>query len=188
MIKADQRFAALGIIPLSPVTIRTVVGVIGFTAATAVAAHLRIPLPFSPVPITLQTAVVLLAGATLGASGGAASQVLWICAGLLGLPVFAQGMGFVGPTVGYIIGFVPAAMIVGLAVRRGFRIHSAVLGMLAATAVIYICGVGGLVATTSLTWSAAWRVGVLPFVAGDLLKLAAALGLSRLTIPLVGRG
>ncbi len=187
MIKVRERLAIGSVTLVSPTAVRTAVGVMVFAGAMAAAAHMRIPLPFTPIPITLQTGVVLVAGATLGAGGGAASLVLWLGAGLLGAPVFAGGAGLAGPTAGYIIGFVPAAMVAGLATRRGFRTGRVLLGMLAATAVIYACGVAGLMITTGLSWPAALGMGVLPFLAGDVLKLAAALGLSRLSVPLWSR-
>ena len=187
MIKAREHLGVIGVASISSAAIRLGAGVVVFAVAMAVAAHIRIPLPFTPVPVTLQTGVVLLAGATLGIAGGAASQMLWICAGLLGALVFAGGPTLMGPTLGYIIGFVPAAMIVGLATRGGFRTWRVALSMVAATAIIYGCGVVGLVATTGVSWSAAVGVGVLPFLPGDALKLAGALGLSRLTIPLWSR-
>ena len=139
MIRVRERLALGDVVTVSPSAVRTAVGIVVFAAVTAVAAHVRIALPFTPVPITLQTGVVLLAGATLGAAGGAAGQVLWLGAGLLGAPVFTSGAGLAGPTAGYIIGFVPAAMVAGLATRGGFRIWRALLGMGAATAVIYSC-------------------------------------------------
>ena len=185
MIKVREHLGVIAVTSISSATVRLGVGMVVFAATMVVAAHVRIHLSFTPVPVTLQTGVVLLAGATLGVAGGVASQVLWICAGLLGAPVFAGAPTLTGPTLGYIIGFVPAAMVVGLAARGGFRIWHVALGMVAATAIIYGCGVVGLVVTTGLSWSAAVGVGVLPFLPGDALKLAGALGLSRLTIPLV---
>ncbi len=187
MIKVRERLAIGSVTLVSPTAVRTAVGVVVFAAAAAVAAHVRIPLPFTPVPITLQTCVVLLAGATLGAGGGAVSQALWLGAGLLGAPVFTSGAGLAGPTAGYIVGFVPAAMVAGLATHGGFRVWRALLGMLVATALIYACGVAGLMITTGLSFSAALGAGVWPFLPGDALKLAAALGLSRLTVPLWSR-
>ncbi len=185
MSKVREHLGVIGVASISPAAIRLGVGVVVFAMATAIAAQVRIHLPFTPVPVTLQTGVVLLAGATLGVAGGAVSQMLWICTALLGAPVLAGGAGLAGPTVGYIVGFVAAAVVVGLAARGGFRIGHVALGMLGATAVIYGCGVAGLVVTTGLSWPAAVGQGVLPFLPGDVLKLAGALGLSRLTIPLV---
>ena len=103
-----------------PLAARLAVGVglaTAFAGATAVSAHIRIPLPFTPVPLTLQTLVVLVAGGLLGARLGALSQLEYILLGLLGLPVFTTGT-LLGPTGGYIIGFVFAALVMGLAARR----------------------------------------------------------------------
>jgi len=175
MLTLRERLSSVSIAVPVPLAWRYATGIIVLAAASAVAAHIRIPLPFSPVPITLQTGVVLVAGATLGIAGGGASQMLYLAVGLLGAPVFAASGGLGGPTIGYLLGFVPAAMLVGWVARGG--------GMLAATALIYVCGVVGLVLMTGLGWSAAIATGVLPFLPGDLLKLAGALGVSRVTIP-----
>ena len=184
MLKTRQWVDKFSIELASPATTKVVVGVGLFAATMAVAAHIRIPLPFSPVPLTLQTAVVLLAGATLGAAGGAASQAAYILAGLAGLPVFAAGSGaLLGPTAGYIIGFIPAAALVGCASRGGFRLAALLPAMIAATIIIYAAGVAGLMILTGMGLKAAVVAGVAPFLAGDTLKMIAALGLSRFTIP-----
>ncbi len=183
MLSLRERLTAVTVALPTPLACRYATGIVVLAAASAVAAHIRIPLPFSPVPITLQTGVVLVAGATLGIAAGGASQMLYMAVGLLGTPVFAASAGLTGPTAGYLIGFVPAAMLVGWAARGGWRLPRLAGGMLAATALIYACGVVGLVFTTGIGWSAAVATGVLPFLPGDLLKLAAALAVSRVTIP-----
>ncbi len=109
--------------------------------------------------------------------------MLYLALGLLGAPIFAVSGGLAGPTVGYLLGFVPAAMLVGWAARRGWQLPRLAGAMVLATALIYTCGVVGLVLTTGIGWSAAVATGVLPFLPGDLLKLAGALGVSRVTIP-----
>ena len=152
-----------------------VAGVLGFTVATAAAARLCIPLPFSPVPVTMQTMVVLLAGATLGARGGAASQLLYLVLGAVGLPVFAAA-----PTpIGYLIGFVVAAMIVGAAARRSDRILPVGLAMAGGSVVIYVFGATWLAMVFGMTASQALAAGVLPFLPGDAIKLAGALAAWR---------
>jgi len=183
MLTLRERLSSVSIAVPVPLAWRYAAGIVVLAAASAIAAHIRVPLPFSPVPITLQTAIVLVAGATLGIAGGGVSQMLYMAVGLLGAPVFAASGGFGGPTIGYLIGFVPAAMLVGWAARGGWQLPKLVGGMLAATALIYTCGVVGLVLTTGLSWSVAVVTGVLPFLPGDLLKLAGALGISRVTIP-----
>jgi len=182
MLSLRERLASVSIALPGALALRYASGIVVLAAASAVAAHVRIPLPLSPVPITLQTGVVLVAGATLGIAGGV-SQMLYLAVGLLGAPVFAARGGIAGPTVGYIIGFVPAAMVVGWAARGGWQLRRLAGGMLAATVLIYACGVVGLVFTTGIGWSAAIATGVLPFLPGDLLKLAGALAVSRVSIP-----
>lgn len=153
----------------------TLAGAVAFTAATAAAAHVRIPLPFSPVPVTMQTMVVLLAGATLGAAGGAASQLLYLTLGALGLPMFAAAP----VTTGYLLGFVAAAVIVGAVARRTDRVLPVGLAMLAGSTVIYLFGATWLAFLFDLSPARALALGVLPYLPGDALKLAAALGTWR---------
>jgi len=183
MLSLRESLGSVSVALPAPLVWRYATGIVVLAAAGAVAAHIRIPLPFSPVPITLQTGVVLVAGATLGIAGGGASQMLYLAVGLLGAPIFAASAGLTGPTVGYLIGFVPAAVLVGWAARGGWQLAKLTGGMLAATALIYACGAVGLVFTTGIGWSAAIATGVLPFLPGDLLKLAGALAVSRVTIP-----
>ncbi len=141
-------------------------------------AQVRIALPFTPVPITGQTFAVLLVGAVLGSRRGAASLLLYLIQGLLGLPVFAGGASslayLLGPTGGYLVGFVVAAGLVGLLAARGLdrRIPSALLAFLAGEAVIYLFGVTWL--TVFLGIQRAIAAGLLPFLVGDAIKLAAA--------------
>jgi biotin transport system substrate-specific component len=159
-------------------TARRVVAVLAFAALTALGARLSVPLP-GLVPVTMQTLFVTLAGAMLGPYLGAASQVVYLLAGISGLPVFAMGSGFAylfGPTGGYLLSYPLAAALTGvLAGRtadpvflRGFlRIA---LAMLLASVLTLALGAAQL---TLLTGDAerALRVGVLPFIVGDLLKV-----------------
>lgn len=154
----------------------------GFAVLTAAAAQLAIPLPFTPVPITGQTFAVLLGGAALGSWAGAGSQLLYLMMGAVGLPVFAEGQGgwgvFTGATFGYLVGFVVAAWLVGaMAERKQDRsVWSAVPAFLAGNAVIYLFGVTWLYLSVDAiaTWEAAFVAGFLPFVVGDLIKIALA--------------
>ena len=154
--------------------------VVGFALLTALAAQVRIPLPFTPVPVTGQTLAVLLAGAALGSRAGAASQGLYILLGLGGLPFFQGGHGgweyATGPTLGYLIGFVIAAAAIGyLAERKQDRtIATALPAFLAGTAVIYVFGVAGLMVSLQTGLTDALVKGLVPFVIGDLLKVALA--------------
>lgn len=147
-----------------------------FAAATAVAA--RFEIPYQPVPFTLQTLVVLLAGAFLGARNGAASQLLYLMAGVAGLPVFAGGaIGLtvlLGPTGGYLLAFPVAAALIGLLLDEKRSLLRTVLAMAAGLFVIFAVGTLYLYATLLHSWSAAVTAGFLVFSWWDLLKLGAA--------------
>lgn len=158
----------------------TVTLVIGFALLTAFAAQVRIPLPFTPVPVTGQTFAVLLAGAALGWRAGAASQGLYILLGLGGLPFFSGGNAgweyATGPTLGYLIGFVVAAAAIGyLAERKQDRaVATALPAFLAGSVVIYVFGVGWLMISLQTDLADAVVKGLVPFLIGDLLKVALA--------------
>lgn len=149
-----------------------------FCAATVVAAHIRIPLPFTPVPLTLQTLVVLLAGGLIGPRLGFVSQTGYLLLCLLGLPVLATA-SFIGPTGGYILGFVLAAVIMGYCARTG-RIGWIIAGTVLATLAIYACGTMWLSGYTGQSLQQAAMLGVAPFVFGDAVKCAAAVMIIKL--------
>lgn len=151
--------------------------VVAGSALIALGAQIAVPLPFSPVPVTGQTFAVLLVAAALGRLG-VASVVLYIVEGAIGLPVFAGGAfgaaRLIGPTGGYLAGFVLAALVLAWCVDRGFdrRIGTALLSMVAAEILIYACGVLWL-SRFPLTVSPL-QAGLYPFIPGDLLKLVTA--------------
>jgi biotin transport system substrate-specific component len=152
----------------------------GFALLTAAAAQIEIPLWFTPVPITGQTFAVLLAGAALGWRAGAASQLLYVGLGAVGLPFYSGGDSgwevVTGATGGYLLGFIVAAAFVGLlAERRQDReVLTAVPAFLAGTAVIYVIGVPWLAAVAGFDAITAIEKGLAPFVIGDLVKVALA--------------
>lgn len=158
-------------------------------ALTAVSAY--VTLPIGPVPITMQTCFVLLSGAVLGSRWGAGSQVVYVCLGLAGIPVFAGGMSgpgvVVSPTFGYLAGFVLAAFLTGWYVERFTRksIPHLVAGMLLGQAAIFACGLLYLHAYFNLytgvetTWTATLAAGLLPFIPFGLVKLALAVSVTR---------
>ena len=163
----------------------TALGVVGFAVALAAASQVAIPLPGTPVPMTLQPLVVVLAGLWLGPIAGAGSMVLYLLAGAAGLPVFAPmgAPGFarlLGPTGGYLWAYPVAALVAGLAAsrRRDF-----VFRALAAAAGIAVIHVGGFLQLLFLTGSAerAIALGATPFLLLDLLKVLAAAALSPKT-------
>ncbi|NOY56701.1 MAG: biotin transporter BioY [Actinobacteria bacterium] len=152
----------------------TVALVVAFAALTAVLAQVRIPLFFTPVPITGQTFAVLLAGLALGTRAGAASQALYVAAGAVGLPVFQGGQGgwsyVTGPTLGYLVGFIAAAAIVGRLRTRQPGLLFGIPAALAGTAIIYIFGVAWLAYALGIGLGHALALGLFPFLIGDALK------------------
>ncbi len=158
-----------------------------FSALIIVGAYIRIPLP--PVPITLQTLFVLLAGFLGGSKLALTSTAIYLLLGMVGLPVFTSGGGLgilLGPTGGFLFGLLPAALLAGIAgnlkeksERPKRYLLLCILGGLAATLVVYLVGVPFLKYTRSLSWQTALKVGMLPFLIGDLLKVAAATHLAK---------
>lgn len=157
------------------------IAIVAGSLAVAAMAQLRVLLPFSPVPITGQTLAVLLVGTALGPWRGGLSLGLYLAEGAVGLPVFAGGAAglatLAGPTGGYLVGFVVAAVLTGHLAQRGWdrRWLGAATVMVLGNVVIYALGVAWL--TRFVGWPAAWLQGVAPFLAGDAIKLALATGL-----------
>jgi biotin transport system substrate-specific component len=170
--------AAARYLPRLDSRLRDLLLVVTGSLMVAALAQVAIPLlPFTPVPITGQTFGVLLVGAALGSKRGAASLGLYTLEGALGLPFFAAGAsGLNGPTVGYLLGFVAAAFVVGWLAERGMdrRIRTSLLPFLAGTALIYLLGAAWLAGYLHLTPQEAFAKGVLPFLLGDALKMIAA--------------
>ena len=158
------------------------VGAVVFAGLTAIGAKISVPLPWTPVPGTLQPLALLLAGAFLGSRGGAASQVIYLMTGLAGLPVFAlPGAGpayFLGPTAGYLLGFVPAAWLAGRVIeaRRHPRFLRCLAGALSGAMVLHLCG-AVWIALLLRDPAGALAASLKPFILFDLSKacLAAAL-------------
>ncbi len=146
-------------------------------------------IPVGPVPIVLQNFFVLLSGLLLGPSWGLASVLVYLLLGLFGLPVLAGGGGgfahFAGPTGGYLVGYIPAVVVVGR-LSRPARSTVALAGAAAAgAAVVYLVGVPWLAFAARLSPARAVLLGLLPFVPGDGLKVAAAAAAARWARPLV---
>jgi biotin transport system substrate-specific component len=152
--------------------------ILGGSLLVGLMAQVAIPLPFTPVPVTGQTFAVLLVGALYGSQRGALTVGLYLLEGALGLPVFAggtSGLGrLLGPTGGYLIGFVAAAWIVGRLCEHGWdrRVPTAALAMLMGNAVIYLCGLPWLALFVGPERSL--MAGLWPFIPGDLIKLVLA--------------
>ncbi len=167
-----------------------------FTGLITVGAYIAVPLPVSPVPIVLQNFFVLLAGLLLPLRWAVASVALYLGLGAVGLPVFSAARGglahFVGPTGGYLVGFLPAVAVCALIAppagaagggrSRAVRDTSA---SVAATAVVYALGTPWLARVMDLSPGGAIAAGVLPFLPGDALKIAAAVIVARVARPLL---
>ena len=160
--------------------VRSIALVIGGAIFVGLTAQVSIPLPFTPVPLTLQTFSVLLVGAALGSIRGASSMALYLLAGVAGLPWFADHhSGWALPSFGYIVGFVAAAWLVGRLAERGAdrRVVSTIGMMALGNVVIYVFGVAGLMLLARLPLGKAIALGVLPFLIGDVIKILLAAGL-----------
>lgn len=159
-----------------------------FGALTAVGAVVSVPLPWTPVPFSLQVLFVLLSGIVLGGKLGAMSQAVYVALGVAGLPIFAGGHAgpgvLVGPTGGYLLGFVFAPLAVSAVARRdglreGWSGVKDFVGTLLGVAVIYVFGGVQLALVADLTASQAVALGVLPFIAGDVVKALLATWVAR---------
>ncbi len=149
-------------------------------ALTAIGAYIMIPLPISPVPVTLQNLFVVLSGMLLGAKAGFLSQIIYLALGLIGLPVFAGGTAGVGvlfsPTGGYLMAFPLAAYVIGKISGGNIKIDavSASIGMI----LIYVLGASFMVALWDFTPVQALSAGVFPFLPGDIFKVVVAIAIT----------
>ncbi|TDD62095.1 biotin transporter BioY [Actinomadura darangshiensis] len=176
---AQRRRAVLGDL-LPGALARDAALVAGAAAFVGVAAQIAVPLPGTPVPVTGQTFAVLLAGAALGFGRAGLGMLVYLLAGMAGVPWFTDGTSGTGfPTLGYIIGFIAAGAVVGrLAQLGGDRTPLRTIGtMLTGTAIMYAAGVPYLMAALHVDLAKAVDLGVTPFLAGDALKVALAAGL-----------
>lgn len=151
--------------------------VLGLVVVIALAAQVVVPLPGTPVPFTLQTFAVLAGAAALGPFEGAAAVGLYVALGAVGVPWFAgASAGLTGPSAGYLLGMLLAAPVVGLLAARGADRHVlATVGLMAAgSALVYLVGATWLAASIHVGAATAIRLGVVPFLAGDAVKAAAA--------------
>ncbi|MET9659220.1 biotin transporter BioY [Streptomyces sp. NPDC006510] len=164
--------------------------VLGGAALTGIAAQIAVPVPGSPVPVTGQTFAALLVGTALGARRGFLSLAVYALVGMAGMPWFSEGtsgMGF--PSFGYVLGMLLASAVVGgLARRGGDRSVLRTAGtMVLGSAIIYAVGVPYLALATGMSASAAIAAGLVPFLLGDALKAALAMGALPTAWKLIGR-
>lgn len=151
-----------------------------FSALTAIGAFIHIPLPFNPVPITLQTLFTYMAGALLGGYLGALSQLIYILVGISGLPIFAGGKTglpvLIGPTGGYLVGFIPGTFVIGkmTETKKNPSLLWLLTCMMVGTTIIYTSGVAQLMNWMKIDLRSAVIIGAAPFIIGDLLKIFVA--------------
>jgi biotin transport system substrate-specific component len=175
--KAVSRFAAIVV----------------FMTLTVVSGFVRIPVPMSPVPVTLQTFFVLLAGASLGGWRGGISQLGYLALGVCGFPVFSSmGSGFLylaGPTGGYMAGFVLAALFIGFTRRFAGTSYIGLLVLFViADAILLLSGIMWLKVLTGYDLVKLMQIGVFPFIPGDMLKAAAAAAVYKAIRPRLDQG
>lgn len=164
-------------------TLRPLLQAALLAALTALLAYVRIPLPFTPVPITGQTVGVMLAGIILGPRWAAVSMTLYLGLGLIGLPVYAGGMAgagvLLGPTGGFLWGFILSAAVVGAIARphpsrRRERLLALCGCLCGGMGVLYLTGSAHFALISGIPWAAALSATVVPFIAGDLVKVLIA--------------
>jgi len=166
-------------------------GVLVFVVLTGLGAFVRIPLPFTPVPITLQTFFVLLSGAFLGSNLGAFTQLSYIFLGISGLPIFTgagSGLAYlVGPTSGYLFGFILASFFIGRFIKASHNLLFTFGLFCLGDLILLSCGVIWLKFILGYDIMKLLFIGFLPFLPGDLFKILVAAGLySRLRSRLEG--
>jgi biotin transport system substrate-specific component len=161
--------------------------VIGATAFVAACAHISLPLPFTPVPLTLQNLAVILVGMALGPVPGFSAMVLYLAEGALGLPVFTPSGGpagmahLLGPNGGFLFSYPLAAATAGWVVRAmqpvTSRFRSALIASAAATLPIFLLGAGWFAYYAHHNVSATWALAIAPFLPGEIVKITAAAGI-----------
>lgn len=159
--------------------------------AALIAVGAFIAVPVGPVPIVLQNLFVMLAGLLLGSRWGLGSVGVYILAGICGLPVFSgggAGLGHIlGPTGGYLLGYLPAVFLIGLISEKNKSMFLHFLALLAGAALVYLCGVSWLKVVTGMSAEKAMAVGMLPFLVGDAIKIVAALFIAKTLSPVISK-
>ena len=155
---------------------RYALGVVAFAVAAAFSAQVAVPLPWTPVPVTLQPLMVILAGVVLGPRLGATAMAAYVTVGALGAPVFSNGGAglpwLLGPTGGYLLAAPAAAFVAGAVGGRGESALRLVIGLTLGVLTMYVGGVAQLMAATGMGFPAAMAAGVVPFLVGDITKVA----------------
>lgn len=172
---------------VSSKTLNKIIFFMSFVLLTSFSGFLRIPLAFSPVPVTLQTVFVLLSAALLTGYSGVGVQMSYITLGLLGIPVFSLAIGGIaylaGPTGGYIMGFMVASVFIAK-MQRYFKVNFILIStFIIADSIILFCGALWLKMLLGVSLQKAIFMGVVPFIAGDLIKIFLAVALYKVLKP-----
>ncbi len=157
-----------------------------------IAAGAFVAIPIGPVPIVMQNMFVMLSGLLLGSRWGLAAILVYLLAGICGLPVFAGGTGgigkLIGPTGGYLIGYIPAVYIIGIISERfNGRLWIDAIALIVAAMIVYAFGVSWLKTVSGMTMSKTLAVGMYPFLIGDAVKIAAAVLIAKSLRPIMKR-
>jgi biotin transport system substrate-specific component len=156
------------------------------TALVAACAHVSLPLPFTPVPLTLQNFAVLLVGMALGPVAGFSAMVLYLAQGAMGLPMFTPNgpagvARLLGPTAGFLFAYPLVAASAGWVVRAmgnvGSRFMRGIVAGVVATLILFACGAGWMAALLHLSAPATWHMAIAPFLPGEIVKVTAAAGI-----------
>jgi len=187
-MEREKHFRERIIMPIEK--LRMVVLASLMAALTAVGAYIYVPI--GPVPIILSTLFVILSGLLLGSRWGLASMALYLLVGAIGLPVFVGGKGgfahFMGPTGGYLFGYLVASWITGfISERSRGRMILDIFAVIIGSLVLYALGVPWLKMVTQMSWKKALMVGVLPFLIGDAIKACVVVILARSVRPILKR-
>ncbi len=157
--------------------------VIGASLFIAACARVSVPLPFTPVYLTLANFAVLAVGITLGAKRGFAAAALYLAQGAMGLPVFAMGGGLMhmaGPTGGYLLAYPAVALVAGaIAARKQDSFSVKLLASLVAEVLLFACGISWLIAVWHVPAAQAVAFGLYPFIFGEIAKMMGAAGLGQ---------
>lgn len=157
-------------------------------ALTAAGAYLAIPI--GPVPIVMQNLFVFLAGLLLGSRWGFVSVSVYFLVGACGIPIFSIGRGgighILGPTGGYLLGYLPAVYVIGLiSEKSGWRPVYDVMAMICGSIIIYVFGITWLKMLTGMTLSKTLAAGMYPFLLGDAIKIAVAVPIAKAIRPVI---